>query len=74
MDEAIFKGWQIFGKIKSGDISSFNLSDIIWLLGIGVIIFLIAKISFKFMKVILVIAAVALLAGFLVTSGAIPIG
>ncbi len=74
MDEAIFKGWQIFGKIKSGDIASFNLSDIIWLLGIGVIIFLIAKISFKFMKVILVIAAVALLAGFLVTSGAIPIG
>jgi hypothetical protein len=46
---------------------------VIWLLGIGVIIFLIAKISFKFMKVILVIAAVALLAGFLVTSGVIPI-
>jgi hypothetical protein len=73
MDEAIFKGWQIWDKIKSGNISSFNLSDIIWLLGLGVVIFLIAKISFKFMKVILVVVAVALLVGFLISSGVIPI-
>jgi hypothetical protein len=73
MDEAIFKGWQIWDKLKSGNITSFNLSDVIWLLGIGVIIFLIVKISFRFMKVILVIAAVALLVGFLITSGIIPV-
>lgn len=73
MDEAIFKGWQIWDKLKSGNITSFNLSDVIWLLGIGVVIFLIVKISFRFMKVILVIAAVALLVGFLITSGIIPI-
>lgn len=73
MDEAIFKGWQIWDKIKSGNIASFNLSDIIWLLGLGVVIFLIAKISFKFMKVILVVVAVALLVGFLISSGVIPI-
>ena len=73
MDEAIFKGWQIWDKLKSGNISSFNFSDIIWLLGIGVIIFIIAKISFKFLKVVLVIIAAALLVGFLITSGVIPI-
>ena len=73
MDEAIFKGWQIWDKLRSGNITSFNLSDIIWLLGIGVVIFLIVKISFKFMKVILVIVAVALLVGFLITSGVIPV-
>lgn len=73
MDEAIFKGWQIWDKLKSGNITSFNLSDVIWLLGIGVVVFLIVKISFRFMKVILVIAAVALLVGFLITSGIIPV-
>ncbi len=73
MDEAIYKGWQIWDKIKSGNITSFNISDIIWLLGIGVVIFLIAKISFKFMKVVLVVIAVALLVGFLISSGVIPI-
>ena len=73
MDEAIFKGWQIWDKLKSGNFTSFNISDIIWLLGIGVVIFLIVKISFKFLKVVLVIVAVALLVGFLITSGIIPI-
>jgi len=73
MDEAIFKGYQIWDKLKSGNITSFNFSDIIWLLGIAVIVFLIVKISFRFLKVILVIAAVALLVGFLITSGIIPI-
>jgi len=73
MDEAIFKGWQIWDKLKSGNFTSFNLSDIIWLLGIAVVIVLIVKISFKFMKVILVILAVVLLGGFLISSGVIPI-
>ncbi len=73
MDEAIFKGFQIWDKLKTGNITSFNFSDIIWLLGIGVVIFLIIKISFKFMKVILAIAALALLIGFLITSGIIPV-
>lgn len=73
MDEAIFKGWQIWDKIKSGNITSFNFSDIIWLLGLSVVIFLIVKISFKFLKFILVIVAVALLIGFLISSGVIPI-
>jgi hypothetical protein len=73
MDEAIFKGYQIWDKLKTGSITSFNISDIIWLLGIAVVVFLIVKISFKFLKVILIIAAVALLIGFLITSGVIPI-
>ncbi len=73
MDEAIFKGFQIWDKLQNGNITSFNFSDIIWLLGIAVIVFLIIKISFKFLKVILVIAAVALFVGFLITSGVIPI-
>jgi hypothetical protein len=73
MDEALFKGYQIWSKIQSGNLTSFNLSDLIWLLGIAVIVFLIIKISFKFIKVILVIAAVALLVGFLISSGVIPI-
>lgn len=73
MDEAIFKGYQIWSKIQAGNLTSFNFSDIIWLLGIAVIVFLIIKISFKFIKVILVIAAVALLVGFLISSGVIPI-
>ena len=33
MDEAIYKGWQIWDKIRSGNITSFNFSDIIWLFG-----------------------------------------
>ena len=73
MDEAIFKGYQIWDKFQTGSITSFNLSDIIWLLGIAVVVFLIIKLSFKFLKIILVIAAVALLIGFLITSGVIPI-
>lgn len=73
MDEAIFKGYQIWSKLQAGNLTSFNFSDIIWLLGIAVIVFLIIKISFKFIKVILVIAAVALLVGFLISSGVIPI-
>lgn len=73
MDEAIFKSYQIWDKFQTGSISSFNLSDVIWLLGIAVVIFLIVKLSFKFIKVILIIAAVVLLVGFLITSGVIPI-
>lgn len=73
MDEAIFKGYQIWDKIQEGNFKSFNFSDIIWLLGIAVIVVIILKISFKFLKVVLVILAIVLLLGFLITSGIIPI-
>jgi hypothetical protein len=73
MDEALFKGYQIWGKIQAGNLKSFNLSDLIWILGIAVIVYLIIKVSVKFIKVILVIAAVALLVGFLISNGIIPI-
>ena len=73
MDEAIFKGYQLWDKFQTGNINAFNFSDIIWLLGIAVILIIAIKISFKFLKVILIIIAVALLIGFLITSGIIPI-
>ncbi|MCK5129751.1 MAG: hypothetical protein KAQ68_07855 [Clostridiales bacterium] len=73
MDEAIFKGYQIWDKIRAGDFKAFNFSDIIWLLGIAVIVVLIIKVSFKFLKVILVVLAIAAVIGFLIMKGIIPI-
>jgi|GEM_PF-2651249 len=73
MDEAISKGTELFFKIKEGNIFAFNISDIIWLVGILVVVIFAIKISVKFLKVILIVLAILFMLGFLITSGIIPI-
>ena len=73
MDEAVTKGTELWAKIQEGNINAFNLSDIIWLLGIVVVVIFAAKVGFKLLKVIFVILAILFMVGFLITSGVIPI-
>ncbi len=73
MDEAITKGTELWTKIQEGNIRAFDVSDIIWLVGILVVIFIAAKVGFKLLKVVFVILAILFMVGFLISSGIIPI-
>ena len=73
MDEAINKGTELWDKIQAGNIHAFDVSDIIWLVGIVVVVFFALKVGFKFLKVIFVVLAIALMVGFLISSGVIPV-
>ena len=73
MDEAIFKGNELWYKIQQGDMTAFTFSDVIWLAGIVVVVILAAKIGYRFLKVILIIVAIAFMIGFLIVKGIIPI-
>lgn len=73
MEEAIFKGGQLWNKIQQGDLKAFTFSDIIWLAGFILLIFAAAKVGYKLLKVFFIIAIIAFIIGFLFFKGILPI-
>lgn len=73
MQEVIAKASELWQKIQLGNLKAFTFSDVIWFIGIAVLLIIAAKIGFKLMKVILVILAIAVIIGFLIVKGIIPI-
>ena len=74
MNDAVTTTTQLWEKIMGGDIKAFTLSDIVWAIGLIVLIVLAVKIGYKMAKVILVLLVIALIVFYLITQGVIPIG
>ena len=74
MNDAVTTTTQLWEKIMAGDIKAFTLSDVVWAVGIIVILVLAIKIGYKMAKVLLVLLLIALIVFYLITQGVIPIG
>ena len=74
MNEAVTTTTQLWEKIMAGDIRAFTASDVIWAVGLVVLVVLAVKITYKMAKVILVILAIVLILFYLISQGVIPIG
>ncbi len=74
MNDAVTTTTQLWEKIMAGDIKAFTLSDVIWAVGIIVILVLAVKIGYKLAKVILILLLIAMIIFYLITQGVIPIG
>lgn len=72
MNETIAKGGEIIGKVQSGGLLNITFVDFIWIVGAIVLAILALKVVGKLFKVILFVVAVALIIGFLLTSGILP--
>lgn len=71
--DVIAKGREIVGRILSDGPLSVSMTDFIWIVGAAVLAALALKVVGKFFKVILFVVAAALLIGFLLTSGILPL-
>ena len=73
MNDAVTTTTQLWEKIMQGDIKAFTLSDVVWAIGVVVIIVLAVKIGYKMAKVILIILLIAVIIFYLISQGVIPL-
>jgi hypothetical protein len=71
--DVIAKGRELVGRILSSGPLSVSLTDFIWIVGAVALAALALKVVGKFIKVILFVVVAALLVGFLITSGILPL-
>jgi len=74
MNDAVTTTTQLWDKVMAGDINAFTFSDVVWAIGIVVLLVLAIKIGYKLAKVILVILLIAVILFYLVSQGVIPLG
>ncbi|MEX1375991.1 MAG: hypothetical protein AB1Z23_00820 [Eubacteriales bacterium] len=73
MNDAVTTTTQLWEKIMQGDIKAFTFSDVIWAIGVVVIIVLAVKIGYKMAKVILILLLIAVIVFYLISQGVIPL-
>ena len=73
MNDAVTTTTQLWEKIMQGDIKAFTLSDVVWAIGVVVIIVLAVKIGYKMAKVILIILLIAVIIFYLISQGVISL-
>ncbi len=72
-NEVIDRGQSIMEKIQSLDLASLTFMDIIYIAGVIALLVLAVKVVSKFLKLALVLLALALLAYWLYTLGLLPL-
>ena len=73
MNDAVTTTTQLWEKIMQGDIKAFTFSDVIWAIGVVVIIVLAVKIGYKMAKVLLILLLIAVILFYLISQGVIPL-
>ena len=71
--EVIDRGQSISEKLKALDLASFTLMDLIYIAGVIALFILAVKVVSKFLKLALIVLALALLAYWLYTLGLFPL-